>query len=222
MQTNGKDIYINIKELPLINSVQAGDFFIVETTQGTNIIDFSNILIPPENTTFYNEIEQLQTDVSALSTLAALQRALLISVSGILDTKIDRVSGELVTLIDQVSANLNDKLYLIAGGGVFANPVDAGTTVDGVRCQFIRNDTGDYTFTFNGPVFGASVSSDADFTYLEEVDPILGVIKVSTYNLSYSFDISGGSTAFAPITAIDTILEKVPVDPLSYISIIAF
>ena len=221
MQTNGKDIYINIKELPLINTVQPGDFFILETTQGTNIIDFSNVIIPPENTTFYNEIEQLQADVSALSTLAALQRALLISVSGVLDTKINSVCAQMITLIDQVSSNLEQKAYLITGGGTWPGITQSFTTLPGARSQLIRNDIGNYTITFNTPFIACNITTDADFTYIDKIDQINGFVQFFTSELTYNFDISGGSTAFSPITAIDYVLEKNPVDP-TIISVVAF
>jgi len=207
MQTNGKDIYVNIKELPLVNEVQAGDFFIVETTQGTNIIDFSNIIIPPENTSFYGEIQQLQTDVAGLSTLYDLQTALIVAVSGELDTKIDSTSAELQTSIDSVSANLYERFYLVGGGVTFdGNSVE---TTAGVRCFAIRNGVGNYSIVFDDSIATAVASSNQDKTIVLGVDG--NVATVQTFQLSYTFDVSGGSGTTA-ISAIETALSYEPFD----------
>jgi len=219
MQTNGKDIYVNIKELPLINQVQAGDFFIVETTAGTNIVDFSNIIIPPENTTFYGEIEQLQTDVNALSTLYVLQNALIATVSGILDTKIDTVSAELTTQVENLSTVYYQNFLFVQGGGTWRASADSLASQQGVRCSYQRNDVGNYTIFFNDTIAACNASSDRDVTIVTSVAENIATIE--TYNLSYVFDVSGGSSAFSPITAIDTTLLREPADAL-LLTVIAF
>jgi hypothetical protein len=218
MQTNGKDIYVNIKELPLINQVQAGDFFIVETTAGTNIVDFSNIIIPPENTTFYGEIEQLQTDVDALSTLYVLQTALITTVSSILDTKIDTTSAELVEKIDNTYNVFYENFLFVQGGGSW-DPTTNVSPQSGIRCEFLRTDIGSYTVIFDDTVAACNVSSSADITYVTSIAG--NTVSIETYNLSYSFDVSGGSSAGTPITAIDTTLAREPVDP-NFITVMAF
>lgn len=219
MQTNGKDIYVNIKELPLINQVQAGDFFIVETTAGTNIVDFSNIIIPPENTTFYGEIEQLQSDVSALSTLYILQNALIATVSGVLDTKINTTSADLTTKIDNLSTTYYQNFLFVQGGGSWNGDSTQSYPQDGVRCSFERNDIGNYTVRFNDNIAACNVTSDADITYVTSVNQ--NVATIETYNLSYTFDVSGGATAGTPISAIDTTLAREPVD-VQLLTVIAF
>lgn len=213
MQTNGKDIYINIKELPLVNQVQAGDFFIVETTQGTNIVDFSNIIIPPENTTFYNEIEQLQTDVNALSTLYSLQNAFIITVSGILDNKINVNDTNINTRVENLSVGYYEDFRFVQGGGTWS-PANFGSTnsLPGKRCVLTRNDVGNYTIVFDDAIVACTVTSTADFTFVTDIDQNLGVVSIETYGLSYTFDVSGGSSAYSPLTAFDTLLERVPTD----------
>jgi hypothetical protein len=218
MQTNGKDIYVNIKELPLINQVQAGDFFIVETTAGTNIVDFSNIIIPPENTTFYGDIEQLQTDVDALSTLYVLQNALIATVSGILDTKIDTVSAELTTQIDNLSTNYFEAFLFVQGGGTWDASSDQ-TTQPGFRCIFEKTGVGNYSVIFSNDIAACTVTSDADITNVTSIAQ--NVATIQTYNLSYTFNISGGASATSAISAIDTTLAKQPYDALT-LSVMAF
>lgn len=219
MQTNGKDIYINIKELPLINQVQAGDFFIVETTRGTNIVDFSNIILPPENVTFYGDIEQLQADVQGLSTLYVLQNALITTVSGILDTKIDTTSADLQMTIDELSGRIYADAWFVIGGGTWSGLPNVESPQAGVRCVFVRNDIGNYSVIFDDNVAAVNVTSTADITQVTSIAQNAATIE--TYQLSYTFDITGGDTAFLPICAIDTYLERVPAD-VDLISVMAF
>lgn len=66
MATNS--VGINIKQLPQINTVQSGDYLIVETPEGTGIIDYQDVVIDLEQTSFQPTIESLVTGVVALST----------------------------------------------------------------------------------------------------------------------------------------------------------
>jgi hypothetical protein len=74
------ELYVNIKSLPSIETISAGDLLLVETEAGTSILDFSNFIIDLNNTTFASvissnvvNISQLQTDVKALQTVTASQ-----------------------------------------------------------------------------------------------------------------------------------------------------
>lgn len=50
------EAYINIKQLPEINQIENGSYLIVETPEGTNILDFKNFIITPTNTTFASQL----------------------------------------------------------------------------------------------------------------------------------------------------------------------
>ena len=65
--TDNTGSYVNIKELPEINDVVAGDFLIIETARGTNILDFNNFIIPIENTTFGSVILNNTSNIAILS-----------------------------------------------------------------------------------------------------------------------------------------------------------
>lgn len=65
MATNS--VGINIKQLPQVNTIQGGDFLIVETIDGTGIIDYKDVVIDLEQTSFQPTIESLVTGVVALS-----------------------------------------------------------------------------------------------------------------------------------------------------------
>jgi len=71
--TDGTKTYVNIKELPEISDINNGDFLIVETPNGTNILDYQNLLVTLDNTTFGDLITTNTTNIVTLSTdLAAL------------------------------------------------------------------------------------------------------------------------------------------------------
>ena len=66
MATNS--IGINIKQLPQLNAVQSGDFIIIETPDGTGVVDFNDIIIDLNQTSFESTIDSLVTTTVALST----------------------------------------------------------------------------------------------------------------------------------------------------------
>src|SRR5210317_1879902 len=64
---DNKDLIYNVKELPETFSVTVGDLLLIETDEGTNIMDFANFVIGLDNTTFGTTITQHSTDIAALS-----------------------------------------------------------------------------------------------------------------------------------------------------------
>lgn len=64
---DNKDLIYNVKELPETFAVAAGDLLLIETDDGTNIMDFTNFVIGLDNTTFGTTITQHSTDITALS-----------------------------------------------------------------------------------------------------------------------------------------------------------
>lgn len=67
MQMATNSVGINIKQLPQVNTIQSGDFLIVETIDGTGIIDYKDVVIDLEQTSFQPTIESLVAGVVALS-----------------------------------------------------------------------------------------------------------------------------------------------------------
>lgn len=65
--TDGKNTYLNIKELPEISDIIGGDFLIVETINATSILDFANFIITLDNTTFGDVITNNTTNIEILS-----------------------------------------------------------------------------------------------------------------------------------------------------------
>lgn len=66
--TDGTKLYTNIKELPVTTDITDGDFLIVETPTGTSILDYSDLLITLDNTTFAGVISSNTTDILSLQT----------------------------------------------------------------------------------------------------------------------------------------------------------
>ena len=58
---------VSISQLPVVNSINKGDFLIVQTPNATNRLDFENFVVGLDNTSFSSTIEQHTTDISALS-----------------------------------------------------------------------------------------------------------------------------------------------------------
>ena len=64
---DNKDLIYNVKELPETFSIATGDLLLVETEDGTNIMDFNNFVIGLDNTTFGTTITQHSSDIVSLS-----------------------------------------------------------------------------------------------------------------------------------------------------------
>ena len=64
---DNKDLIYNVKELPETFAVSSGDLLLIETDEGTNIMDFDNFVIGLDNTTFGTTITEHSTDINTLS-----------------------------------------------------------------------------------------------------------------------------------------------------------
>jgi hypothetical protein len=165
METKGDNIYVNIKELPQLDEVQPGDLLIVETDTGTNVIDFSNFILPPENVTFYGEIVQLQTEVETLSTIVDNTTINLILTANALNVALANTIANTTTQIEAFSSTYIDNFIT---GVISFNGTNTDNTA-GINCTSYRNSVGNYSIVFNGPINGATVSSNADKTRLDAV-----------------------------------------------------
>ena len=76
----------NIKDLPQLEEVIEGNYLIIEDNVGTNIIDFADFVVGPNNVSFYNIVE-------ALSTRS-------ISMSSTFDSKFNILSGDIIDSVD--------------------------------------------------------------------------------------------------------------------------
>jgi hypothetical protein len=82
----------NIKDLPQIEEVVDGNYLIIEDNVGTNIIDFADFVVGPNNVSFYNVIESLSTRS--------------ISMSSTVDSKFDTLSSNIINSVNTTIGNL--------------------------------------------------------------------------------------------------------------------
>lgn len=62
-----KEVYINIKDLPEITEVSNGEYIIIETPTGTQIIDFKNFVLPVDNTIITSVVSSNSNSITELS-----------------------------------------------------------------------------------------------------------------------------------------------------------
>lgn len=165
METKGDNIYVNIKELPQLDEMQPGDLLIVETDTGTNVIDFSNFILPPENVTFYGEITQLQEDVTTINTELSTATSNFTTSASNLITELNAAVDNVNTQVQSFSSTYSNQL--ITGMVTFDGTLTDNTT--GINCTAVRNSVGNYSVVFNGNINAATVSSNADKTRLDSV-----------------------------------------------------
>jgi hypothetical protein len=81
---------VDIKQLPQLEEVVNGNYLIVENDSGTNILDFVDFIVGPDNVSFYNVVESLSTRS--------------VSMSATVDSKIQALSSDYYTRIKEASA----------------------------------------------------------------------------------------------------------------------
>lgn len=112
-----EDEYINIEDLEIATEIKIGDFVLLETSEGTKLLDFKDFIIGADNVTFFDKISgnYLQfTDISAISAKSISNEATLSSISGVnedinnLATRINSVEDSLVSFINSISSTSID------------------------------------------------------------------------------------------------------------------
>jgi hypothetical protein len=94
------EVYINIKDLPELSQINNGDYIIVETSTGTHILNFENLLMPTQNTVITTTVNQ---NASAFNSYVT-------NLSTNLDTlfsSTDTLSSDLQTLSSSFESNKN-------------------------------------------------------------------------------------------------------------------
>ena len=81
---------VNIRKLEITNQLQSGDYLIIETSAGTRIIDYKDLLIDKKNTTFASDLSTYEAGIASNQTLIKQltgsqdnNNALVASVSGL-------------------------------------------------------------------------------------------------------------------------------------------
>lgn len=59
------EVFINIKELPEVTELTFGDYVLIETVNGTHILDYKNLVLPESNTLVTNRVGLLENSLSS-------------------------------------------------------------------------------------------------------------------------------------------------------------
>ena len=118
---DNKNLIYNVKELPETFAVTGGDLLLIETDDGTNIMDFANFIIGLDNTTFGTTITQHSTDIAALSSDVAT-----------LSSKIDT---DIITLSAAVIGNTTKALITLSAQDVNGPQLINSTNITSVEFE---------------------------------------------------------------------------------------
>lgn len=88
---------INIGKITPVDEIKPGYLIIVQTPDGTRVIDYTNFVIGQDNITFAPLLSAFDTDINTLSTNVATQNTINVA-------KFDSVSAETLSLFSAVSA----------------------------------------------------------------------------------------------------------------------
>ena len=111
---------ISIKQLPRIEEVNTGDLFLIQTPSSSNTLDFKDLIIGLENTTFANTISTFNTNIEILSADV-----------GSLSAKVDTNTDNIVIANDNISANtLNIDINT---ADIATNTADIATNVTSIE-----------------------------------------------------------------------------------------
>ena len=111
---------ISINQLPRIEEVNTGDLFLIQTPSSSNTLDFKDLIIGLENTTFANTISTFNTNIEILSADV-----------GSLSAKVDTNTDNIVIANDNISANtLNIDINT---ADIATNTADIATNVTSIE-----------------------------------------------------------------------------------------
>ena len=184
--TDGKNTYLNIKELPEISDVISGDFLIVETPNATSILDFANFVITLDNTTFGDVITTNTTNTLLLSSQV-------ISLSSEVNTYVDTLSSQIISLssvvdtyaIFSLSGYNSTGPKLIKGSNILSL---AFQSTSAVRVNFTRSFQ-DNLYGFTTDSFLSSFAGPSSLT-----DLTTGYIDIFIKDKNYNFTTTDRAT----------------------------
>jgi len=101
------DVFINIKDLPELTEVRNGDYIIVESTTGTHLIDFKNLIMPTANTLISTTVNQNTNAIYSLSTAKDTSVPILSADLEVTKTNITSLSDKVTNILGKNVLNLN-------------------------------------------------------------------------------------------------------------------
>ena len=129
---NRDNVIYNVRELPEVFSVAAGDLLLIVTENGTNILDFENFVIGVDNTTFGSTLSSNTTDIATLSSSFN-------TLSSSVDSSIAALSSSVITSNTKALITLSG--WDAYGVQIHQSNNIASAEVDGsvIRFNFISN-----------------------------------------------------------------------------------
>jgi hypothetical protein len=137
----------SISNLSEVEEVNSGDFFIIDTPDGTQKIDFGNVLIPLDNATFNTTISAHADDIAQNKTeLKTLTAALYNGVD-------QNLKLNSVNVLDQLSA-VNSNITNLSANGKAVNVVNnvVQTTTNTEGTQITINSTSPIQTAISGTI----------------------------------------------------------------------
>ena len=132
-----EDEIINIEDLDIANEIKIGDYVLLETTDGTKLIDFKDFIIGTDNITFYDKIsggDFLQrADISDLSANVDSNTSILTDISAVYDDikslrgQVDAASKDIAAFRADIDGLSDVELSTSTSGSVGVNASGAGS-----------------------------------------------------------------------------------------------
>jgi hypothetical protein len=173
--TDGTKTYVNIKELPEISDINNGDFLIVETPNGTNILDYQNLLVTLDNTTFGDLITTNTTNIVTLSTdLAALSST---------TASIDQINTLNAAVVALTSATATDTYAVFSLSGYNNNGLKLlkGSNIYSLQLNQVSTSLSSVKITFNNRF----LNNNYGYTVNTQLSTIAGPDSLSDINTDY-------------------------------------
>jgi hypothetical protein len=112
---------VNVKDLPVIEEIVNGNYFIVEDEQGSKILDFKNFVVGPNNTSFYNAIVNSILSLSSYSTsLSTTVRNNTVQTVRAVDTRFNQLTAAFNVAFGNFDARYPK--FLVVNGTLTVNP----------------------------------------------------------------------------------------------------
>jgi len=132
-----------VKELPQLEEIIEGNYLIVENETGTNIIDFADFVVGPNNVSFYNIIATLcSRSMSMSASVDAGFQSLSTNILSAVNVKVDALTANYPRLFEvypntiTVNANafygktdFNSEISSIVISDINVSPIDKGASL---------------------------------------------------------------------------------------------
>lgn len=190
---------INVKDLPQLEEIIEGNFIIVENEFGSNILDFKDFVIGPNNASFYNSITLLSAySVSSIIALSAADVVLSNRISVIssfesyvqsttaLETNIQTLCSTILQSTSALETNIQILCSTIRQTSAFY--FESG----GLAVISLGNNVGFYNFNspysgFNGPDFNIVRANQHSASAVSWVAGVSARRNTGTFPTSASF-----------------------------------